>query len=319
MILITLAMSAVCASAYTLVLRNGRRIEIPNQFVVTGGNLVYEVSPGIQVAVQLAAVDVLATEYANNESPGSFMNHANKTVATGDSNKTSQSGTARRVTNKDLEVYKQRRIASEQAYEQRRKELGLPSVEESRQRAALESEELQQDIRAYQSAEKDTEQYWRNRASALRTETAVLDAQVDYVHNRISETPENSYPYLSPNILPFTGVTSPLISPILRPRMGQRNPVYIPQNSGPFSAQINIGNPRYPGRVYPRRYGQVLYPYPYGTVLNSPWQTDNGYDRSALLMQLDDLLRQRAGLQARWRELEEEAQRAGAYPGWLRP
>ncbi len=36
-------------------------------------------------------------------------------------------------------------------------------------------------------------------------------------------------------------------------------------------------------------------------------------------MQLDDLLLQHAGLQARWRDFEEEASRAGAYPGWLRP
>ena len=27
----------------------------------------------------------------------------------------------------------------------------------------------------------------------------------------------------------------------------------------------------------------------------------------------------RAGLSARWRELEDEARRAGAPPGWLRP
>jgi len=38
-----------------------------------------------------------------------------------------------------------------------------------------------------------------------------------------------------------------------------------------------------------------------------------------LFIQLNDLLSQRAGMQARWRDLEEEARRAGAYPGWLRP
>jgi hypothetical protein len=38
-----------------------------------------------------------------------------------------------------------------------------------------------------------------------------------------------------------------------------------------------------------------------------------------LITQLDDLLGKRAALQARWRDLEEEARRAGAYPGWLRP
>jgi hypothetical protein len=49
-----------------------------------------------------------------------------------------------------------------------------------------------------------------------------------------------------------------------------------------------------------------------------PFQ-DFSYERQELILQLNDLLSQRAGLQARWRALEEETRRAGAYPGWLRP
>ncbi|HJX91038.1 MAG TPA: hypothetical protein VJ372_11110 [Pyrinomonadaceae bacterium] len=40
--------------------------------------------------------------------------------------------------------------------------------------------------------------------------------------------------------------------------------------------------------------------------------------KQELLSELDQLLAQRAGLQARWRDLEDEARRSGAYPGWLR-
>ncbi|HEX6648036.1 MAG TPA: hypothetical protein VF075_00805, partial [Pyrinomonadaceae bacterium] len=57
-----------------------------------------------------------------------------------------------------------------------------------------------------------------------------------------------------------------------------------------------------------------------GNVLALPYQQyDYSYERSELSNQLNDLEMQRTGLSARWRELEEEARRAGAYPGWLRP
>jgi hypothetical protein len=36
------------------------------------------------------------------------------------------------------------------------------------------------------------------------------------------------------------------------------------------------------------------------------------------MTELDQQAVRRAGLQARWRELEQEARRRGAYPGWLR-
>jgi len=60
--------------------------------------------------------------------------------------------------------------------------------------------------------------------------------------------------------------------------------------------------------------------FPNVTVLGSPLQ---GYDftneRSELITRFNELAAARAGLSARWRELEEEARRAGVAPGWLRP
>jgi hypothetical protein len=46
---------------------------------------------------------------------------------------------------------------------------------------------------------------------------------------------------------------------------------------------------------------------------------DYAYERGNLISRLHELEAARAGLQARWRLLEEEARRAGAQPGWLRP
>jgi hypothetical protein len=70
-----------------------------------------------------------------------------------------------------------------------------------------------------------------------------------------------------------------------------------------------------------RRYGgRSQYPYENGQVWNSPSQSyDSSFERSTLVTELDQLLGYRAELEARWRELEDEARRAGAAPGWLRP
>jgi hypothetical protein len=41
-------------------------------------------------------------------------------------------------------------------------------------------------------------------------------------------------------------------------------------------------------------------------------------ERNRLITQFNDLSAARSGLSAQWRELEDEARRAGAPPGWLR-
>ena len=44
---------AVAASAYTLVFRNGNRMEIPDEFTVTRTTLTYEISPGFSKTTAL--------------------------------------------------------------------------------------------------------------------------------------------------------------------------------------------------------------------------------------------------------------------------
>src|SRR5687767_15907114 len=65
--------TATAASAYTVVMRNGRRVEIPNTFTLTKSTLTYETAPGIQVTIQLTGIDIGATEQANGQTSGSFM------------------------------------------------------------------------------------------------------------------------------------------------------------------------------------------------------------------------------------------------------
>jgi hypothetical protein len=56
-------------------------------------------------------------------------------------------------------------------------------------------------------------------------------------------------------------------------------------------------------------------------LLGSTYADNSFYDddRETLTRRLRELELERAGLQARWRLLEDEARRAGASPGWLRP
>ncbi|MDQ6651653.1 MAG: hypothetical protein M3Y84_02805 [Acidobacteriota bacterium] len=135
----------VTASAYTVVMRGGRRIEIPSRFVVTPTTLTYEVTPGIQITLQMGAIDIAATDRANRESPGSLLKRAelgSATLSGPDDNAENDvtSHGSRTITNRDLEATKKRRRESEVAYETRRRELGLPSVADSRKRDAIERE-----------------------------------------------------------------------------------------------------------------------------------------------------------------------------------
>src|SRR6266487_2790456 len=128
-------MLAITASAYTLVLRDGQRIAIPSEFTLTRTTLTYEISPGFNKTMLVTLIDVVATERANHEAAGDFFKHKEAPVPA-----TPPIGPAvRTLTNIDLAAVRQRRIESEQAYDARRKELGLPTIAESRKRQDAES------------------------------------------------------------------------------------------------------------------------------------------------------------------------------------
>src|SRR5438876_12290157 len=65
----------ITASAYTLVLRNGQRMEIPSEFTLTRTTLTYEISPGFNKTMLLSLIDIAGTERANHEAAGSFFKH----------------------------------------------------------------------------------------------------------------------------------------------------------------------------------------------------------------------------------------------------
>ena len=322
----------LAAAAYTIVLRGGRRVEIPDTFTVTKWTLTYEAAPGINVTLQMATIDVPATERANNEPAGSLLARAARPSAAARA-QVAQSRTPRReLTREDIESARAARARSERDYERRRLELGLPSPEETRRRTEEETRRLGELSRQAQAEEAQAESYWRARSAELRTEMAALDAQLNYVRARLSEMPE--YPAsLGAYAFVTTGATFP------HPRFPVARFPVVTGNPG-FMRGANPGVPQagflafggaatqarvliHPGlrhrgfgrRGFPRRGGIA----PGAALLGVP-NTDYDYygERATLVSRLHELEAARAALQARWRLLEEEARRAGAMPGWLR-
>ena len=305
-----LAFTASIANAYTIVLRDGRRVEIPNQFTVTDSTLTYEVGSGIQITIQLASINIAATEWMNSEQPGAFLRRGSAPPQQVDPATPKRAAAGRSITNKDLETYRQKRIQSEIAYEKRRKQLGLPSAEEGRRESAAIVERTREQLSNVRSQEQAAEEYWRNRASSLRTEIATNQAQIDFVRRRLDEIP----------VTPSLGAVS-TISPFGAPVLNFPFQNLTTPNVFSTSQVFNLGQRRYPyGNNRGRSNRRGFSPFFGNNVMAYPLQTpDYSYERAELVNQLNELEMTRTGFIVRWRELEEEARRAGAYPGWLRP
>ena len=329
----------VSATAYTIVMHGGRRIEIPSQFVVAKGTLTYEISPGFQASLSLAAINIAETERANGETPGSFMSRLQTGYVDPPVQEPVQKA-ARTITNRDLQASARRRRESEAAYEARIKQLGLTNLEESRRRSATVPD-LAPEVLDQIAADRESENYWRSRATDLRTEMAVVDAEIQYVRQRLDELPSNTlagttiiggFPGLSGFGVP--GVTFGNFGGNYGGNYGgRRRPnVYASPRTGPqVSGRIGFGGRGTRGRGFPdsrgrfgrRPYGgfpTIGFPDPFfGAGYDNFGQNyDNTYERSELINRFNELSTTRAGFSARWRALEEEARRAGAMPGWLR-
>jgi hypothetical protein len=294
---------AIAASAYTLVFRNGNRLEIPSDFILTRTTVTYEISPGFNKSLQLILIDVAATERANKEAPGSFYKHKEE-MSTSATQPAPRAATTepspratRTLTNGDLAAIRERRIASEQAYEKRRKELDLPTVEETRRRQDAESAELRAQLRVESAAKSREEGYWRQRARALRTEIAMVDTQINYARSRLNEVNQSNL-----NNLGIITDVYPIWPPLGR------------QGGWPNYPNIPFGWPGtarpIPGLGYP-----YPYPYPQGPFGN----TGNSTEKSDLTYRLDDLQARRGALAVQWRALEDEARDARVPQVWLEP
>jgi hypothetical protein len=301
---------AVAASAYTLVFRSGLRSEIPDEFTLTKTTLTYEVAPGFTKTILVSLIDIPATERANNQPYGTFFKPREQPAAVDpqpqQAPEPSQRSTqpVRTVTNLDLAGFRQRRLESEKAYEQRRVQLGLPTVAESRRRQAEEADEIRAELRERSSADKQEERYWRSRARELRTEIAALDNQINYARGRLGEI--NS----SAAVRGSWTSTYP-IWPQYDP-WGRRGNLPPPIILGPYGYPNQY--PGYPPYGYPNQYP---YGYPNGPYDSA--QQSAARERDDMTYKLNELLMRRAGLAAQWQALEDEARDARVPQAWLEP
>jgi hypothetical protein len=178
-------------NAYTIVMRDGRRVEIPNQFTVTNSTLTYDVGAGMQVTIQLNTIDIDATERANGEARGAFMmKAAAPKEGVEPVPQTRRAGAGRSITNGELEKFRRARVQSEKE----RNELGLPSLEQRRSETAAIDDRTVEQVRNMRAQE---EAYWRGRADALRAEMSAKEGQ----------SQQNiPWAFSSGGVLPFDGL-----------------------------------------------------------------------------------------------------------------
>lgn len=318
------------ACAYTVVLRSGRRLEIPAKFTVTKLTLTYEAAPGINITLQMSTIDIPATERANNEPAGALFKRAEQR-ATINTATTQTRPPRRELTKQDIENARRARLKSEQDYERRRVELGLESLEETRRRTEEETKRLLEVARQSRTEETQAEAYWRARSIHLQTEMASLDAQINYVRARLAEIPDYSalgaYGFVTGGVPIFPRRRPVTTFPVVTGHPGfMRGTGAGAQVAGflAFGGGATHGRVRLNSGIASRGFGRRGHLAP-GTIALSPLfgapysHYDYAGERANLIPRLYELESARAGLQARWRLLQEEARRAGAQPGWLRP
>ena len=88
----------------------------------------------------------------------------------------------RSVTNRDLEAYARARLDSDRAYEQTRKELGLPPLAVERAQAAKETEQFWQELERTR-----VEDEANARAAELQAQIAALSNQLNYLQATAGE------------------------------------------------------------------------------------------------------------------------------------
>lgn len=194
------------ADAYTLVLRSGRKVTVPDHFRVTPSAVIYETSPGFFVTVWLANVDAAATEKANAEPAGSFAGRIKREADAeeADAAKTSPAvraerpAAARVITNKELEPLRLRREAQEAEYERTRRERGMPSRQELQRRFEEQDRRLRELTLQAQAERAEAE------AESLRYELDNVRRDLNVLGLRLSRQSGTYVPaYASPSYDPY--------------------------------------------------------------------------------------------------------------------
>lgn len=298
-----------CAVAlgYTVVLRDGRRVEIPDRFSVSRTALTYEAAPGIQVSIMLAKIDIEATERANGEPSGSLLARAAQTSP-------AAPRSSKGLTNDEINRARRARGQPPIGQEGQRRELEQKDEAEA-ERLRLEAERRERE-RAAQEA------FWRERARALREQLAAVEGELAYWQARLAELPTPpsgiigsvttvvGVPFVCQPFIPVAPIIfrAPPATPLPPAGAGIARPsaIFTPP---PVALTRPMGvAPIHPAGVCVPALISVI------TPLNQTYY----YDRASIIARVQQLEATRAALLAQWRVLEDEARRAGVPPGVLR-
>jgi hypothetical protein len=174
---------------------------------------------------------------------------------------------------------------------------------------------------------------------------AALDAELAYIRARLDEGPVSNGRTGEWSSVSFNTITRGVpfgnfgrrqfasfsvrgAFPADTPR--RPNIFVAPNGGGQLSGRVGFGGGATRGQVFlnpgalrharPVGVGGRVSVFSNGAAFGSTLRAyEYSYEREALVTHFNELSVARAGLNARWRELEEEARRAGASPGWLRP
>jgi hypothetical protein len=195
---------ADAANAYTLVLRSGRHVTVSGKFEVTPAAIICEVSPGYRVTVRLSSVDFAATERANSEPAGSFQRmikreseRAQSTPARAqEALKPERTAGLKVITNKVLEPTRLTRESQDAEYERTRRERGMPSLQELRQRVAEQDRWLSEWAQRMREERMEAElESLRSELLNVRLHLSELSLSQEGVSYAPEYAPSNYYPY----------------------------------------------------------------------------------------------------------------------------
>ncbi|MEP6924016.1 MAG: hypothetical protein ABI954_06105 [Pyrinomonadaceae bacterium] len=239
------------------------------------------------------------------------------------------------VTNVDLEKYRQQRIQANADYERKVQEGTLPSKAELEKREQERQKFISEFSQKATAARNEAENYWQAQAYQLRTEIAAVEAEANYVRARVVDIPQQQV-YYSIGSLPYGYGRGGYGGGIGNGRFPANGTSNTQINYGQIGGRLDVrsGGPLKirVGGTYglssiqqSSRFGAtgILtrpntsltfggFPYQAG-ILAAPYnfQTSDSLTREELIVRLQLLEQQRAGLYARFEALQDEAQQQG--------
>ncbi len=284
------------AQAYTLVLKDGRRVEVRENYRIVSDIGVFTLAEGNRFSVSLDKINISATELANGENEGTFIKNAAEPLKITDKPVNndkpiidqdpiaSSRPIGRKITNSDFDRYRVRR---EEMLKDSTNRANAKAATQANTPAPVPNDNTERDTASFlaehREKEKNREEYWRGRSRALLTELRVQEEQINSLQGQIEDSRRFQPPASTVSVY---SAPAPYVYPYPGVRIG--------------GVPIGIGGQQSSG-------GSVV-------IINQ----DQGSRGRPLQERLVDLRLKYQETLVRYQEMCEEGRRDGAFPGWLR-